>query len=392
MVHGQPQQPRDFDVVMGSQSVTPETALVLGGLEGVRRRVSSPVVESRKMALQEALKYGKGGLELIISALYDESEQVQRVAYQLLRYRTEGDVLGALRAYLPYHLFEEQGGMRVGRGATVDGLGRAIAHLKGKTLEVLDIATREVLYSLPRQRNERLFLCSPDCLIRVIQQKNARIEVWEEGELKWEFSGHQGRIDAMAFSPEQQILATGGSDTVIRLWNLKTGKLVGTLGKHLVLGAHSDRIFALQFSPTGNTLISSSQDGTLKLWDLRTRDRPRTLHTYTLHFALSPDELTLVTTDWSGNLAFWDLSLQKIQRTIAVSYTHCLTFTPYGRILITAGGDRMIHFWNPYTAELIHSLSGHHQNITSLILTAQGQQLISLGQDNELKIWAVLEQ
>ncbi|WP_265263175.1 WD40 repeat domain-containing protein [Spirulina subsalsa] len=390
MVHGQPQQPRDFDVVMGfHQSVTPETALVLGGLEGVRKRASSPVVESRKMALQEALKYEKGGLELIITALYDESEQVQRVAYQLLRHRGEEDVRRALRAYLPYHLFEEQGGMRVGRGATVDGLGRAIAHRKGKTLEVLDIATGEVLSSLPRQRNETLFLCSPDCLIRVIQQKNARIEVWEEGELKWEFSGHQGRIEAIAFSPEQQVLATGGSDAVLRLWSLKTGKLVGTLGKHLVLGAHSDRILALQFSATGNTLVSSSQDGTLKLWDLRTRDRPRTLHTYTLHFALSPDELTLVTTDWAGHLSLWDLSLQKVRRVIMVPQTHCLRFTPYGRILITAGGDRMIYFWNPYTTELIHSLSGHHQEITALALTENGQNLISLGRDNELKIWGV---
>jgi WD40 repeat protein len=41
--------------------------------------------------------------------------------------------------------------------------------------------------------------------------------------------GHAERVTAVALSPNSKTLATGGTDRVIRLWDVETGKLRATL-------------------------------------------------------------------------------------------------------------------------------------------------------------------
>ena len=63
-------QPREDDAVLGGDS-PPPTAVVLGGLEGVKRSLASSVEAQRILALTDALKYGELGLDLVILALLD---------------------------------------------------------------------------------------------------------------------------------------------------------------------------------------------------------------------------------------------------------------------------------------------------------------------------------
>lgn len=101
-----PNQPREYDVVLGGQAPPPITAAVLGGIEGVKHRLASPVVEARMAAVNEALKYGDAGLELVIGTLQDADKQVQLSAYLLLRERTEPQVQQILRNYKTWSLPE----------------------------------------------------------------------------------------------------------------------------------------------------------------------------------------------------------------------------------------------------------------------------------------------
>lgn len=92
-MHETPNQPRSDDAVLGNSASAPTDGVVLGGLLGVKRRLASPVVYQRVAALSEALKYGQDGLNLLIQALSDESEQVQQTACLLLQqWRTQVQV------------------------------------------------------------------------------------------------------------------------------------------------------------------------------------------------------------------------------------------------------------------------------------------------------------
>jgi WD40 repeat protein len=72
---------------------------------------------------------------------------------------------------------------------------------------------------------------------------------------------HESRVSSVAFSPDGQTLASGGSDGSIRLWDLTTGT-----SNPRVLTGHELAILSLVFSPDGLTLASASDDQTIRLW------------------------------------------------------------------------------------------------------------------------------
>jgi hypothetical protein len=92
-------QPREYDAVLGSNNTAAPTDAVLGGIEGVKRRLGIGDVESRIIALSQALNYGEAGLDVVIQALQDRSKQIQWCAYGLLARKTESKVKQALQSF-----------------------------------------------------------------------------------------------------------------------------------------------------------------------------------------------------------------------------------------------------------------------------------------------------
>ncbi|MCU0430007.1 MAG: caspase family protein [Cytophagaceae bacterium] len=75
-------------------------------------------------------------------------------------------------------------------------------------------------------------------------------------------SGHQASINALDFHPKGTLLASGGSDFQILLWNLPRQCQVKTLT------GHAAPILALKFNAAGDALISMDQNGEVISWDL----------------------------------------------------------------------------------------------------------------------------
>jgi WD40 repeat protein len=71
--------------------------------------------------------------------------------------------------------------------------------------------------------------------------------------------GHTKGAYSVAFSPNGQMLATGSSNSVIKLWDIVTGKCLNTLD------GHTNRVVSLAFSPDSQILASGSYDQTLRV-------------------------------------------------------------------------------------------------------------------------------
>lgn len=75
-------------------------------------------------------------------------------------------------------------------------------------------------------------------------------------------SARSNGVQCLSFHPGADLLAAGGNDGTIRLWNIGTGEC------RTVLEAHDGGVYAIAFNDDGRLLVSGGQDGRVRLWDL----------------------------------------------------------------------------------------------------------------------------
>lgn len=96
-----------------------------------------------------------------------------------------------------------------------------------------------------------------------VSQENTQVWNLATKELCYEFKRDNGGIFCLAFSPDGKYLATGGTDSAIRLRDATTGVHVGELRGHI------DQVKDLAFSADGEILVSGGRDGMVLIWPMK---------------------------------------------------------------------------------------------------------------------------
>src|SRR5581483_6497409 len=80
------------------------------------------------------------------------------------------------------------------------------------------------------------------------------------------FRKHTGPVNALAFSPDNKWIASGGDDRVVHVWEPLTGN------EQTPLKGHVAGVWQLAFSRNGNRLASTERPGrspAVRLWDVK---------------------------------------------------------------------------------------------------------------------------
>lgn len=80
------------------------------------------------------------------------------------------------------------------------------------------------------------------------------------------FESHSQQITAIAFSPNDHLLAVGSPNHSVRLWNPITGTSNG------MLNGHEDWILRAVFSPNSRLLVTKSDKFRFRIWDVESKE------------------------------------------------------------------------------------------------------------------------
>jgi WD40 repeat protein len=134
-------------------------------------------------------------------------------------------------------------------------------------------------------------------------------------------------------------------DGQVSIWDFVTGRLSCSFPKE-----HSAAINALCFSHDGNLLASGGNDHRVVLYEVRQRRGIAHLDGHTLSvygLAFAPDDKTLVSTSQDGTIRFWSVANHQVALTLAHDGgpVTSVTFSPDGNLMATSGSDGTVRLW-----------------------------------------------
>ena len=160
--------------------------------------------------------------------------------------------------------------------------------------------------------------------------------------------GHSGSVFSVAFSPDGETLASGGSDNALILWDIRDPTNPSQLA---VLDGQSSGVTHVAFSSIGGTLASGTEGG-VTFWDISDMTTPAQLATLSGPLGsvvLSPDGMTLAAGNGDNILVLWDFDDLTTPAQLASLEECCvnsITFNLDGKILATGGSDSALILWN----------------------------------------------
>lgn len=178
-------------------------------------------------------------------------------------------------------------------------------------------------------------------------------------------------------------------DRKIQLWNT-----YGSCENYGVMTGHKGAVLDLQWSRQSDILFSASADMTIASWDLETglRIRRHVGHEEVincLEISRRGQEILLSGSD-DGCIGIWDPRQKAAVDYIETDYPiTAVALAEAGNEIYSGGIDNDIKVWDARKMEILYTLPGHTDTVTSLEVSPDSQSLVSNSHDSTVRTWDI---
>ncbi|KAF5180929.1 pleiotropic regulator PRL2 [Thalictrum thalictroides] len=221
---------------------------------------------------------------------------------------------------------------------------------------------------------------------------DSTIKIWDvsNGTLMLTLREHSGQIRALAVSPQQQYMFSAGEDKQVNCWDLEHNKVIHSYRGHL------DAVHCLALhSSLDNVLLTGGADSVCRVWDIRKKTSIRVLsgHNDTVSSILTPPtDPQVVTGSYDRTMKYWDLRNGSTMTTLTHHRNPVRAMAQHPKeqhCFVSASSDNVKKFNLPPKGGFLHNyrLSHQQKSVINTIAVNQFDVMATAGDNGSLWFW-----
>jgi len=217
---------------------------------------------------------------------------------------------------------------------------------------------------------------------------NSQVNLWEQGWEQTTLQGHSSYVWGVQWSSDGSMIASGGQDGGVILWDSANRVEVVRFGDLWV--------YSVSWSPAGDRLAVGTSRGIVQVWEVASGEllfqwQPTNM-SGAISLGWSPDGSTLAEGLLNGNILLWDAGSGRLIETIS-GYTNRradvngLAWSPDGKELTTAHQDGVVRLRDTSSWELKTEMRGHGGWARGMSWSPEEKLFASTGSDGTVRMW-----
>lgn len=219
------------------------------------------------------------------------------------------------------------------------------------------------------------------------------VQIWviptDEGVL---LGKHESQIESLAFSPDGSLLASGGSDDTVMVWDLQSGEMIARL-------TGDDPTFIQDFQGLfwqDNQILSAIGTTAIYWWNISNQQLIKRIEKpedtpFLVHGAFRPDGKQIAAAAQDRYLYLWETDTGEWRKLPAESdiSLNIAAYSPDNDLVAAASYNRVLVVWNITDGSVLAQLPFQSDSINALRFSPDGRYLVAAGWQGPLWVWGI---